>query len=108
VSELLKFPLEDGGAILVEVDRADERATRRGGVEDRVIEVGQTLEHVLGRVAPMVKSLVERFDGPAGTPTDVELEFGVKLSADASVIVARTSGEASFRLLVRWSGRPGA
>jgi hypothetical protein len=34
----------------------------------------------------------------------VEVEFAVKLSADAGVIIARTGGEAHFRVLLRRSG----
>jgi hypothetical protein len=33
----------------------------------------------------------------------VEVEFSVKLSAGANVIITRTEGEANFRIALRWS-----
>jgi Trypsin-co-occurring domain 1 len=33
----------------------------------------------------------------------VTVEFSIKLSADANVIIARTAGEANFRISMSWS-----
>ena len=36
-------------------------------------------------------------------PDEVEIEFGLKLSTEMGAIIARTGGEANFRICVRWS-----
>jgi hypothetical protein len=33
----------------------------------------------------------------------VEVKFGVKLSADSHVIIARAGGDANFRIALRWA-----
>ena len=36
-------------------------------------------------------------------PMHTQVEFAVKLSAGANVIITRTTGEANFRIALRWS-----
>jgi len=103
VAELLRYPLADGQSVLVEVDDQPGGAVRRGGaVTDRIVDAGQTFESVLTRMSPVVAAIVDSVRGAAETPDEIEIEFGVRLSAEAGVVIARTSGEASFRLRLRW------
>jgi Trypsin-co-occurring domain 1 len=39
----------------------------------------------------------------ADWPDEVNIEFAVKLSADANVIIARTGAEANFTISLRWT-----
>jgi hypothetical protein len=34
---------------------------------------------------------------------ELEVEFGIKLSAESNVIIARAGGEANFRIAMKWS-----
>ena len=62
---------------------------------------------MLGRVGPAVHGVVSELRSSADWPEQVEVEFAVKLSADANVIIARSGGEANFRVALRWSrGQP--
>ena len=36
------------------------------------------------------------------------MEFSIKLSADANVIIARSAGEANFKISMRWSRDEGS
>jgi hypothetical protein len=104
LSQLVEMPLEQGGSILVEVD--DSRAgpvTRGGRVDDAVVKAGESLEHVLGQIGPAVRGIVGQLREAADWPDEVEVEFAVKLSAGANVIITRTTGEANFRIALRWS-----
>ena len=65
---------------------------------------GQSLESVLGQIGPVMSGLMRELRSSGGWPDEMEIEFGVKLSSDANVIVARAGGEANFRITVRWSG----
>jgi NTP-dependent ternary system trypsin peptidase co-occuring protein len=38
----------------------------------------------------------------AEPPDEIAIEFGVKLSADVGAIIARTGGEANFKISLRW------
>jgi hypothetical protein len=104
VTDVARYRLEDGGSVLVEVEPLDRGPVRRGArIEERVQEAGDTLEHVLGQVAPIATGLIARIRERDDWPNEVEVEFGVKLTAEAGVIIARAAGEANFRLLMRWA-----
>jgi hypothetical protein len=105
VSHLVEFSLEDGGSLYVEVDDAPSAGpTVRGRASPGAVvsQAGATLEHVLGGVGPMLAGLVDRMRA-AASPTSVEVEFSIKLTADAHLVVARSGGEANFRVTARWS-----
>jgi hypothetical protein len=104
MADLVRFPLEDGASIVVEVEAGDRGAVRRGrGVDERIQEAGETLEGVLARAAPVAASVVAKLREQGERPSEVEVEFGVKLSAEAGVVIARTAGDANFRLVVKWA-----
>lgn len=107
VSQLVKMDLADGGSVLVEV--ADVVAdpggpvTRGGRAEGLVTDAGATLESALDQLGPVVKGVVSKLREAADWPDEVTVEFSIKLSADANVIIARTAGEANFKISMHWS-----
>jgi hypothetical protein len=106
VRQLVEFGLPDGGMVLVEVDGAAQGpVTRAGRPAEFVTRAGESLEQVLGRVGPAVRGIVSELRSAADWPEEVEVEFAIKLSADANVIIARSGGEANFRISLRWARR---
>ncbi len=106
MSEIVRFASEAGQSILVEVD--DDRGGRvmRGArPADAVVDAGTSLERVLSGLGPAIKGIVSQLHAAAERPAEIEIEFGIKLSVDANVIIARTGGEANFRIALKWSGR---
>lgn len=106
MTELLAFQSEHGGSVLVEVFTAARDAapaTRGMGTAEAVVQAGDSLERVLGRIGPTVSAIVSELRAGADWPDEVEVEFAVKISADSNVIIARAGGEANFRILLRWS-----
>jgi hypothetical protein len=103
VNTLLEFKTDAGDSLLVEVDEASGGAVTRGGrTADAVVEAGASLEQVLGRLGPAMRGIMSQIREAADRPDEVEVEFGVKLSADSNVIIARAGGEANFRIAVKW------
>jgi hypothetical protein len=109
VKQLVDLPLEEGGSITVEVE--DARPSREGGSVTRSARPGevvtaatQTFEQALGGVAPASRAIVSKLRA-AADPSEIVVEFGLKLSADTGVIVARTGGEANFRVMLTWTDK---
>ena len=103
MGEVLKFTSDDGEVVLVETtDVSDRPLTRGGRPESAVIEAGQSLEQVVGRIGPIVKGIVSELRASADWPDQVEVEFAVKISADSNLVIARAGGEANFRIALRW------
>jgi hypothetical protein len=104
VSQLVKMDLANGGSVLVEVaDDSSGRVTRGGRTDDLVASAGASLEHALDQLGPVVQGIVSRLREAADWPDEVAVEFAIKLSADANVIIARSGGEANFKISLHWT-----
>ena len=78
----------------------------RRDAQEVVTRAEQTFADALDGLGPMLGGFIERVRATAG-PAEVEVEFAIRISADANVIVARTGGEANFRVTARWAAEPG-
>src|SRR3954471_13619603 len=107
MSALLDFDLRDGGSVVVEVEDTGGPVMCGGRPSEMVTKAGETLEDVLGRVGPAVHGIMTQLRETAEWPGEVEVEFAIKLSADAGVIIARSGGEANFKISLRWASAPG-
>jgi hypothetical protein len=103
MTQLLDLELEEGGSILVEVEEPAPGPVTRGRPAETVTKAGESLEQVLGQLGPAVRGIVSQLRTAADWPEEVQVEFGVKLSTDANVIIARAGGEANLRIALTWS-----
>ena len=115
VRRLVDFPMHDGGSVVVEVDddaagggvRAGGGVTR-GWPDRRVVEQAQqSFEQAVGRVQPAVQAMLGRLRALADAPDEVQVEFGVQLSAEAGAFVAAASSTGNFRVSMTWRSPPG-
>jgi hypothetical protein len=106
MGQLVEFPLEGGGSILVQVDaaRAGGQVTRGLG-ERRVTEqASQTFEQAVGRIRPAAQALITQLRALAHVPDEVQVEFGLELSAEAGAYIASASTSANFKVSLAWHG----
>ncbi|RSN13698.1 hypothetical protein DMH25_08775 [Streptomyces sp. WAC 01325] len=61
-----------------------------------------TLRSAVDRVRPAVLDIVDSLRSMPRSPDRITLEFGVKVTAEAGVVVARTAAEAHFTVGVEW------
>lgn len=97
---LVRVPLEGGGAILLEaVEDTPEfdGPVQAGRVGDAVRELPRTLQQSLVPVRETARAVLDQLR-QAG-PREVEVEFGVNLSAKAGAVIS--AGEAAVHLKVR-------
>ncbi|MET9425855.1 CU044_2847 family protein [Streptomyces sp. NPDC006540] len=97
--EIVRMPVEGGEPILLEVDR---RTDRVGRGQDQIDTAGESLQRSLGRVQEIAGHVFDRLSALPRTPDRIRVEFGVKLTADANVILTRTGGEAHFVIEMEW------
>jgi len=103
MKHLIEFPLEDGTSLLVEVDESEEEGLTRVSRHDPgVIErAQQTFEKSLDRVRPAAQYILEKLRTLHDSPDEIEVEFGLKLSAGSGVILA--AGEANYTVKLKWA-----
>jgi Trypsin-co-occurring domain 1 len=108
VSRVVEVPLAEGGSILVEVDEVVDGPVVRGHPAASLPPLAQSLEQVLANLGPATRALVSQMRELTESPHEIEIEFAVKLSADARIVIARAGGEANFRILLKWRHPPDA
>ena len=98
---VIEVPLDDGESVRVEVDAPGgiAQAARPGEVATRAAE---SFQAALERFEPVTEAIIKRFQNLTERPAEVGVEFGIKLNADAGVVIAHTSGEANFKVTVQW------
>ena len=102
MSYLFEVPLDDTGAVIVEIDEEDDgivRAARPGEVAGRAAE---SLRDAWARIHPMAKAFADEVAKSRDGADEVCVEFGIKLTAEAGFVVAKAATEANFRVALTW------
>src|ERR687890_1500194 len=113
MKRLVKFTSDSGEPILVEVEDVGLGGeTRRGLSASTVVERAQTsFEDALEKAKPMATSLVGKLraigDAAGSPPDEVQVEFGIVLSAEAGAVLAAASAGANYKVTMTWKRPPG-
>jgi Trypsin-co-occurring domain 1 len=98
--ELVAVPLENGGVIVVEMDHAQAGVVKAGRPGQIVGKAAQTLEAALESVTPAVQSVLASLR-QAG-PREITVEFGLTLTAEAGVVIAKAASGCHLTVTLRW------
>lgn len=100
MSELIRFAVDDETSVVVEVreDEGFERVARPGVIAQAPHAFVTALQDV--RAAAVAALDVFR-QGP-GRPDAVEIEFGVRLTAEAGAVIARSALEGHLQVTLTW------
>lgn len=101
MTEFVAVPLEDGGVIVVEMDDPTGGVVKTGRPGTVVRQATQSLEVALDAVVPAARSILSKLR-KAG-PQEVSVEFGLKLTAEAGAVIAKTTGECNIQVTLRWN-----
>ncbi|MBB4913999.1 CU044_2847 family protein [Streptosporangium saharense] len=106
MTELVRFELDDKeGSVLVELDPLPgfERLSRGEG---NLAQAKVSFENALAGVRDAASSALRQFQAMAVPPDEVELQFGVRLSASAGAVIAKTGAEGHFEVRIKWQREP--
>jgi hypothetical protein len=95
-----EIAFENGETVLVEVyDVGGD--VQRVGIGDKA---RKTFEAAWDAVQPVIQALAKK--AVVAGPTETQIKFGVKVSAELDAIVASTRGEANFEVTLSWKPQP--
>ncbi|MFF9085266.1 CU044_2847 family protein [Streptomyces sp. NPDC014991] len=99
---LVEFTTEDGAQVVVEgvVTRSGARLVSRG---DGPAQAARTFEGALEGVRAAASAALRVFRDGSLRPDAVEIEFGVRLSAEAGAVIAKGSTEGHLVVKLSWS-----
>jgi Trypsin-co-occurring domain 1 len=103
VTYLIDVPVDGGGRLLVQASDDDlpgnlELAALRPG--EVVARASESLEQALDQVKPAIQAVLGRLR--AMSPDEVAVEFGILLSAETGVVIAKGRGEVHFAVTLTW------
>ncbi|MFF1445143.1 CU044_2847 family protein [Streptomyces sp. NPDC058295] len=99
---VVRVPLEGGGVIQFEAAAEHDGPVKVGRFGDAVRELPQTLQQSLTPVGDAARAVLEQLRR-AG-PDEVEVEFGVTLSAEAGAVISKGTGAVHMKVRASWSG----
>lgn len=103
MKKLVEFPLEDGTSILVEVDEVEAGGVVKASRGSETIAKAQkTFEEAMDKVKPAASAIIAKIRSLSDSPDEVEVEFGLKLSAEAGAFVASAGVEANYKVTLKW------
>ncbi|MFE2748225.1 CU044_2847 family protein [Streptomyces scopuliridis] len=111
MTALMEFTTDSGATVVVEVDR-DTPGARPVARGNSLAQAGRTFGEALQGIRSAAESALAVFRDGSLKPDGVELEFGVKLMAEAGAVIAKTSAEGHMTVKLSWNpgttGEPGA
>ncbi|MGW2396355.1 CU044_2847 family protein [Kitasatospora sp. NPDC001664] len=109
MAQYAEFVTADGAVVRVEQAASAAAADPYGmqpvgrGAAQAVERAGETFEQALAGVRSAAESALAVFRGGSLAPDEVELEFGVKLTAEAGALIAKTAAEAHLTVRLSWT-----
>jgi hypothetical protein len=106
MSRLIKFDLDSTGqqTILVESDeifplKGEQQVSVGGTVAEKA---SQAFDAALAGVKPIADAVMRQLTNAAASANEISVEFGIKLTANAGVILAGTSAEGNCKVSLKW------
>ena len=104
MSELARFGLEDGSWAIVELKDVDPGFRRASVGRGDYLEAG-SFERALRGTVDVANAALGQFRRLDGPPDELEIEFGIRLHAEAGAVVA-DNGEGHLHVRVLWHSSP--
>jgi len=104
VGSVVRIPLEDGGAVLLEVlgdGDAPGGPVKAGRLGDLVDELPAGLRTVLQPVTVASRTILEQLTH--AQPDELEVEFGVNLAGRAGAIITSTEASCHLKVRLQWN-----
>ncbi|TDQ53460.1 CU044_2847 family protein [Actinorugispora endophytica] len=99
---LARFQLNNGASILVEDDSPASGVGRVSRGADAVTAAVASLPDVLKQVRSVVDDTLTELRSTADSPSEIEIEFGVRLSGQFGAVMTKAGGEANLQVRLLW------
>jgi hypothetical protein len=104
--EIAQFKLDNGTTFLIEIEKTSNNALERVARPDlakSIVQAKETFEQTLDKVMPVASAALNRIrDGLTTPASEVEIKFGLKMTAEAGAIIASVGSEVNFEVTLTW------
>lgn len=102
MGQLVRMPLDGGGELLIEAPE-DEGSIPVSGA-GRVVQASESVQKAMGNIRSAAEAVLGELRAMEQPPKKVNVEFGIKVTGEANLAVAKSSGEANFKVSIEWDG----
>ncbi|MEQ8463930.1 CU044_2847 family protein [Coleofasciculus sp. F4-SAH-05] len=105
MKQLVEFSLDDNTTFLVEVDEPETTAVERVALPSGrlALKAQRSFDQALDTIKPVASKIISKLND-LNTPADeVEVKFGLKLTADAGAVFTSVGGEVSYEITLKWN-----
>ena len=100
MSAYVELPIEGAESFIVEVSNP---GLVRAGAGDVLGKASERLDEAVGKVVRMGQQVIRQARDVAEPPDAIEVELGLKLTAKTNFVIAESTGEANFKVTLKWS-----
>jgi hypothetical protein len=98
---LTRFPIEGGGWVLVEADPSTNRGpVQAGRMREVVTDASDTLQTALSSVTDASRVILDQLRDVR--PAELEVEFGVELTAATGAVIAKVGSNCHLTVKLTW------
>lgn len=99
MKNIVEFTLENGDSVLIEVDQSNDRI----GITNSITEkANKTFDSALNTVKPIANTIMDKILELKQPVSEVEVRFGIKMTAGLGAIVASGSAEINYEITLKW------
>jgi hypothetical protein len=89
--------------ILIEIASDEEFGFEEAsGLGEKIKKGATSIEEAFSHLKPIAEALLKKMDGISQKPDEISIAFGLKLNAQAGVVVSSSSIEANFKVTMTW------
>jgi hypothetical protein len=104
MERLVRFPLASGGSVIVQVDEQQSGPVPAASPGEIAAKAKMTFEQAAAQLRPIAQTLLEQVKDLG--PENVKIELGIAFSAEAGVVLAKTSAEGTCKVTLSWKKSP--
>jgi hypothetical protein len=105
MKNVIQYELPDGTPISIETEEADQgsqRVSRGKEGKEGFVQADKRFSDAMAHIKPTAEYVLQAFRDMQ-TPDEITLDFGIKFRADAGVVFASASSQATFQVTLKWS-----
>ncbi len=104
---LIKFPLDGDDSILVEVEELPTSEVDEGLVanypgQQVVVQAQTSFADAMDKIKPVAANIIGKIRELKDSPDEVEVKFGVKMTAGMGAIIASANVEGNYEITLKW------
>jgi len=103
MANLVKFPLESGGSIYLEMAEKEGESGLVKAARGLPEESTESFESAINSLSPIANAIISKLTRVSNPPDEAVVEFGLTLKADAGVVITRIGTEADFNVRLKWT-----